>query len=376
MSVATTTTTSYSQVKLSSLLPSMLRRSFLVCLLVTASQAFTVSREEFSVNLTGYHSHEQMLSVLDSVVSSYPGFVSRYDLGSSVQGRAIPAVKFSTSNPRPSLVPMVKYVGNMHGNEAVGRELLIGLVEYLANNYGVEDRVTRLLDTTEVHIVPTLNPDGFEIKQLFGGSSQRENAHGKDLNRAFPTWEDLGKTKDELKADREPEVKAAIDLILDNPFVLSINFHDGAVVANYPWDERNTRPWERSSVFREEPGGSSNYTPDNPEFVSLAKLYARHHANMHQGTASCVDGEKFREGITNGVDWYEVKGGMQVENDLRLITNPHYFLLSGLQLSLLQLYGDHAGAELREEAQGGNAADRVGEQQGVSPSVSRSDQSF
>ena len=357
MSVATTTTTSYSQVKLSSLLPSMLRRSFLVCLLVTASQAFTVSREEFSVNLTGYHSHEQMLSALDSVVSSYPGFVSRYDLGSSVQGRAIPAVKFSTSNPRPSLVPMVKYVGNMHGNEAVGRELLIGLVEYLANNYGVEDRVTRLLDTTEVHIVPTLNPDGFEIKQLFGGSSQRENAHGKDLNRAFPTWEDLGKTKDELKADREPEVKAAIDLILDNPFVLSINFHDGAVVANYPWDERNTRPWERSSVFREEPGGSSNYTPDNPEFVSLAKLYARHHANMHQGTASCVDGEKFREGITNGVDWYEVKGGMQVENDLRLITNPHYFLLSGLQLSLLQLYGDHAGAELREETQGGNAAD-------------------
>ena len=359
MSVATTTTTSYSQVKLSSLLPSMLRRSFLVCLLVTASQAFTVSREEFSVNLTGYHSHEQMLSVLDSVVSSYPGIASRYDLGSSVQGRAIPAVKFSTSNPRPSLVPMVKYVGNMHGNEAVGRELLIGLVEYLANNYGVEDRVTRLLDTTEVHIVPTLNPDGFEIKQLFGGSSQRENAHGKDLNRAFPTWEDLGKTKDELKADREPEVKAAIDLILDNPFVLSINFHDGAVVANYPWDERNTRPWERSSVFREEPGGSSNYTPDNPEFVSLAKLYARHHANMHQGTASCVDGEKFREGITNGVDWYEVKGGMQVENDLRLITitNPHYFLLSGLQLSLLQLYGDHAGAELREETQGGNAAD-------------------
>ena len=138
MSVATTTTTSYSQVKLSSLLPSMLRRSFLVCLLVTASQAFTVSREEFSVNLTGYHSHEQMLSALDSVVSSYPGFVSRYDLGSSVQGRAIPAVKFSTSNPRPSLVPMVKYVGNMHGNEAVGRELMLHLILYLVQNYDTD----------------------------------------------------------------------------------------------------------------------------------------------------------------------------------------------------------------------------------------------
>ena len=292
----------------------MLRTSLLACLLVTASQALAVGKSQFSVEITGYHSHQQMLSVLDSVVETYPGLVSSYDLGSSVQGRAIPAVKFATTNPRASLVPMVKYVGNMHGNEAVGRELLIALVEYLAHNYGVDDRVTKLLDTTEIHIVPTLNPDGFEIKQLFGGSSQRENAHGKDLNRAFPTWKDLGKTRDELKADREPEVKAAIDLILDHPFVLSINFHDGAVVANYPWDERNTKPWERSAVFREDEG--AQYTPDNKEFVSLAKLYARHHDNMHLGSASCVDGEKFKEGITNGVDWYEVKGGMQDFNYL------------------------------------------------------------
>ena len=25
--------------------------------------------------------------------------------------------------------------------------------------------------------------------------------------------------------------------ILDNPFVLSVSFHDGRVVVNYPWDD-------------------------------------------------------------------------------------------------------------------------------------------
>ena len=169
----------------------MFRTDLFLSLLGLAG-AFTVGREEFRVNITGYHSHEQLLEVLDRVSASFPQLVTRYDLGSSVEGRVIPAVKISPYDSRPALVPMVKYVGNMHGDEAVGRELLLGLVEYLANNYGVEDRVTNLLDTTEVHIVPTLNPDGFY-------SSQRNNSNGKDLNREFPTWEDLGQTKDQLK---------------------------------------------------------------------------------------------------------------------------------------------------------------------------------
>ena len=45
---------------------------------------------------------------------------------------------------------MVKYVGNMHGDETVGREILLALAEYLVKNYGAVDRVTELLDSTEV----------------------------------------------------------------------------------------------------------------------------------------------------------------------------------------------------------------------------------
>ena len=131
---------------------------------------------------------------------------------------------------------MVKYVANMHGDEAVGRELMIALSEYLAKSYGKNERITNLLDTTEIHIVPTMNPDGFEKKALFS-QSVRANANNKDLNRAFPTWKDLGQDRNELTNGREKEVTAMVNWILDNPFVLSINFHDGAVVANYPWDD-------------------------------------------------------------------------------------------------------------------------------------------
>ena len=49
---------------------------------------------------------------------------------------------------------------------------------------------------------------------------------------------------------REPEVAALIPFILDPPWVLSINFHAGAVVTNYPWDSEFAQPWMTSERFR------------------------------------------------------------------------------------------------------------------------------
>ena len=58
-----------------------------------------------------------------------------------------------------------------------------------------------------------------------------------DLNRDFPSWTDFNKTREDLLANRAPETQSMMKYILDNPFVISLNIHDGSVVASYPFDD-------------------------------------------------------------------------------------------------------------------------------------------
>lgn len=57
--------------------------------------------------------------------------------------------------------PDVKYIGGIHGNEAVGRELLLHLIQYFVTNYHTDPYIKWLLDNTRIHILPSLNVSNY-----------------------------------------------------------------------------------------------------------------------------------------------------------------------------------------------------------------------
>ena len=197
---------------------------------------------------------------------------------------------------RALLKPMVKYIANMHGDETVGRELMLTFPEYLLRAYESDynDDIKNLIDTTDIHIMPSMNPDGFDNPD----GVKRQNWNGVDLNRNFPSWKDSRKPINTLYATVEAETRSMMRWILENPFVLSINFHGGTLVASYPYDE--IIPYK---------GQKSSYTPDHELFIKLANTYASNHPKMATGKG--CSNYHFPNGITNGADWYSVRGGMQ-----------------------------------------------------------------
>lgn len=138
---------------------------------INQSDAFTQSSrrdvEKFLTDQTFYHTEEQLAELFDNLVEKYPTLAKVHSLGKSVRGRDLTAIEISKNvGNRPLLVPMFKYIGNIHGDETVGRQMLIYLAEYLLDNYGNVPEITELVDNTDIYLIPSMNPDGFNSSRV------------------------------------------------------------------------------------------------------------------------------------------------------------------------------------------------------------------
>lgn len=231
---------------------------------------------EMNLSLVDYPSPEEVGTELQALAAAHPAICQIFSIGSSVNGRPLWMLKISDRVELDETEPEFKYIANMHGDEIVGRELMMRLAREMLESYGRDDQITRLIDNTEIYIMASMNPDG-------AASHHRGNGNHMDLNRDFPDF-----TSDPINTPngREPETQAMMRFQSERFFALSANFHGGAEVVNYPWDT------------------TDDLHPLDGLAQDLSLAYA---SNVPYISAS----SEFPRGIVRGYAWYEVDGGMQ-----------------------------------------------------------------
>ena len=238
-----------------------------ICLAVFLySLGFSIATEsEWSdFDFKSYHHYSDVRELFNSLEKRFPNLAKVGSIGKSTQERDLLYLRISDNvgKVEPG-EPMFKYVGNIHGNEAVGRELIIYLAQYLLENYKTNSRVKQLVDNTDIYLMPSANPDGFEAAKLgvnlgvlynndsCTGILGRQNANSVDLNRNFPD-----QFRTQPFSPIQTETQLLIDWIESKKFVLSANLHGGSVVASYPYDDS----------ARHRPDGVYSACPDDAVF--------------------------------------------------------------------------------------------------------------
>ncbi len=140
----------------------------------------------------GYTTYPELLDVIDEVVTANPGIAARSVIGQSHEGRELVAVKISDNATGDEDEPEVLFVHAQHAREHLTVEMAVHLMRMLTEGYGDDDRITELVDSREIWILPNVNPDGGEYDMA--GSNWRNwrknrqpnagsSALGTDLNR-------------------------------------------------------------------------------------------------------------------------------------------------------------------------------------------------
>lgn len=201
----------------------------------------------FWANRDEYHSYEEIIQEMNSLVFSYPSICQKFNYGLTIGGREMTALKISDNVSVDEQEAELGFDGGIHGDEIGGPENLIRFAQYLCEAYGSDPEITNLIDNREIWLFMMVNPDG-------RANMSRYNLNGVDMNRDWGyMWDAWG---DSPGAYSQPEVKSLRSWFYSNQFVIHICYHSGAEEVVYPWSYR------------------PDQCPDNDHIDYLANIYS------------------------------------------------------------------------------------------------------
>lgn len=234
-----------------------------------------------------YHNYNWLTAKLDSVAASYPNIARKYSLGTTQGGRQQWAFLITDNPDIAENEAEVRFTATIHGDEPVGTEMCLGLIDSLTQCYGVVPEITDLVNSREIWFVPMYNPDG-------NAASSRYLNNGVDPNRNYPVPD--GSIGGDGTYDIYAETQNFMNFWAQKRAVLSATFHGGALIANYPWDYAD----------------SVGTPPTDPPDLFLARQISLGYSRLNQPMyLNPSPSAPYDSGVIYGYTWYPAPGSLQ-----------------------------------------------------------------
>ncbi len=243
---------------------------------------------------SGYHNYTEMVEKINAAAQDHADIVEKFSIGQSYEGRELWAVKISDNPEVDEDEAEVLYVSMHHAREHLTVEMALYLLSLFTDNYGTDSKITELVNSREIIIVFSLNPDGAEYDVEDGSYSfWRKNRQpnsgssniGTDLNRNYGyNWGCCGGSSGSTGSDTyrgtspfsAPETAALRDYINSRvvdgkqQITTAISFHTYSELILYPYgytytDVPGDMTQDDHNVFvalANEMASSNGYTPE------------------------------------------------------------------------------------------------------------------
>jgi len=204
-----------------------------------------------------YHTYDEMLVEIRQLEQDYKGLATLFSLGKSLEGRELWAIKIGQEiGAEKGEKPGIAYLGTHHAREHVSTEVPLRFAKELLERAAIDPEVKSLLASTDIYIIPMVNPDGsmYDIEnrryKWWRKNRQRngDSTFGVDLNRNYGFGWGTGGSSSNPSSDiymgrsafSEPETKAVRDFFLAHRTIkVALSFHTFSELILYPWGGRN-----------------------------------------------------------------------------------------------------------------------------------------
>jgi carboxypeptidase T len=239
---------------------------------------------EFPVGEEKFHTYDELSAGLKKLAKDYAALVTVFSIGKSLEGRELWAIKIGQepSDEKEGDKPAIAFMGTHHAREHVSTEVPLQFAHDLLAQEATDSEIKELLKTTDIYIIPLVNPDGamydIEGRRYKWWRKNRkhnnDNSYGVDLNRNYGFGWGTGGSSSSPSSDiymgsgpfSEPETQAIRDFFKAHRNIkIALSFHTFSELILYPWGGRNEGVGgQDEAIFKkmaEDMAAMNNYRP-------------------------------------------------------------------------------------------------------------------